>query len=376
VIRPARRTAGTLLLALALVAAACGDEAGDEATTPDPTGAPATAATTGPTAGTGTVTLVAYDSFPVEGTAVNEALEAFTAETGIEVTILSAGDTGTMLSKAALTAGTPEGDVMWGVDSTFLSRAIEAEVFEPHTVAALDELDPSLLAGAPNGLVTPVDSGDVCVNVDLGWFAERDLEVPATFEDLADPAYAGLLVVQDPATSSPGLAFLLATVAEYGEDGWMDYWQRLVDNEVEVVSGWSEAYYERFTWAGGGPRPLVVSYGTSPPAEVIFADPPRDDAPTGVLTATCYRQVEYAGVLRGTDRPEEARALLDFLASASFQSTLPLDLFVYPANTTVELPDAFVRFAVRPEVPVELEAELVGARRNEWIDAWTELVLG
>jgi thiamine transport system substrate-binding protein len=364
--RPTRRTGGTALLALVLLAAACGDGADDDADTGTPD----------PTTGSGTVTLVAYDSFPVEGTVVNDALAAFTAETGIEVTILSAGDTGTMLAKAALTAGTPEGDVMWGIDSTFLSRAIEAEVFEPHTVDVLDELDPSLLTGVPEGLVTPVDSGDVCVNADLGWFAERGLEVPATFEDLADPAYRGLLVVQDPATSSPGLAFLLATIAEYGETDWSDYWQRLVDNDVEVVSGWSEAYYERFSWAGGGPRPLVVSYGTSPPAEVIFADPPRDDAPTGVLTDTCYRQVEYAGVLRGTDRPAEARALLDFLASAAFQSTLPLDLFVYPANTTVELPDAFVRFAVRPEVPAELDAELVGARRNEWIDAWTELVLG
>ncbi len=352
--------AGALVVGLGLLAAACGDGdgTGDEPTTPV------------------RLTLAAYDSFPVEGTAVNEALAEFTAASGIEVTILSAGDTGTMLAKAALTAGTPEGDVMWGVDSTFLSRAVEAEIFEPHTVDAVDELDDSLLSGVPDELVTPVDSGDVCINTDLGWFAERGLAVPTTFEELADPAYGGLLVVQDPATSSPGLAFVLATIAEYGEGGWLDYWQRLVDNDVEVVSGWSEAYYERFTWAGGGPRPLVVSYGTSPPAEVIFADPPRDDAPTGVVTATCYRQVEYAGVLRGTDHPDEARELLDFLASATFQTTLPLDLFVYPANTTVELPDPFVRFAVRPEVAVELDTELVGARRNEWIDAWTELVLG
>jgi len=339
--------------------------AGD--TTPDTVGDDRTAAG---------VTLVTYDSFPEADTSLNEALGRFTADTGIDVDILVAGDTGTMLAKAALTAGNPEGDVMWGIDNTFLSRAVEEDIFEPYEAAGLGNVPSELTDLVPNADATPVDYGDVCVNYDIGWFDERGLEPPTSFDDLVDPAYAGMLVVQNPATSSPGLAFLLATIDEYGADGWQQYWQALGDNGVEVVESWTQAYYERFTWAGGGPTPMVVSYGTSPPAEVIFADPPRDDAPTGVMESTCFRQVEFAGVLRGTDAPEEARQLVDFLISEEFQQELPLNLFVYPANSSVDLPQEFVDFAVAPDEPRTLDPDVIDENRSTWIDEWTELVLG
>ena len=204
-------------------------------------------------------------------------------------------------------------------------------------------------------IATPVDFGDVCVNDDLAWFAEHDLAPPADLEALADPAYRDLLVVENPAASSPGLAFLLATIARYGDDGWADYWSRLTANGVEVVDGWTEAYYDRFSGAGDGDRPLVVSYGTSPPAEVLFADPPIDAPTTGVIADTCFRQVEYAGVLRGTDAPDAAHRLVDFLLTPAFQSEIALNLFVYPANDTVSLPAAFTDFAVVPDHPATLD---------------------
>jgi thiamine transport system substrate-binding protein len=330
--------------------------------------------------GGATVTLVTYDSFPTADTSLNAALATFTAETGIDVELLVAGDAGTMLSKAALTAGNPEGDVMWGVDNTLLSRALADDVFEPYQPAGLADgsiaVADELLELVPDGEVTPVDYGDVCVNYDIAWFAERGLEPPTSLEDLIDPTYAGMLVVPNPATSSPGLAFLLATIHEYGLEGWQDFWRALGANGVEIVEGWTEAYYERFTWAGGGPTPMVVSYGSSPPAEVIFADPPRDDAPTGVIEDTCFRQVEFAGVLRGTDEPEAARRLVDFLVGEEFQREVPLNLFVYPANTAVELPAEFVDFAVIPETSRSLDPAVIEDNRADWIDEWTELVLG
>jgi thiamine transport system substrate-binding protein len=284
-----------------------------------------------------------------------------------------------MLSKASLTAGNPEGDVMWGVDNSLLSRAIADEIFEPYRATPIAdgsvEIDQQFLDLVPNDEATPVDFGDVCVNYDIGWFADRDLEPPATFADLVDPAYSGQLVVQNPATSSVGLAFLLATIHEYGLEGWQDYWSQLGANGVEVVDGWTQAYYERFTWAGG-PTPLVVSYGSSPPAEVIFADPPRDDAPTGVLDDTCFRQVEFAGVLRGTAAPDAARRLVDFLVSERFQRELALTLFVYPTNEAVDLPPEFVDFTVVPDTSRTLDPDLIETERSRWIDEWTELVLG
>jgi thiamine transport system substrate-binding protein len=340
----------------------------------------ASSTTTAAAATSGSVTLVVYDSFPEADTSLNDALAEFSTDTGIDVEILVAGDTGTMLSKASLTAGNPEGDVMWGVDNTLLSRAVDDEVFEPYVVTGIADgsidVAPEFLELVPNGEATPVDYGDVCVNYDIGWYAERGLDPPASLADLADPAYAGQLVVQNPATSSPGLAFLLATIHEYGEQGWQDYWGRLGENGVEVVDNWTQAYYERFSWAGGGPTPMVVSYGTSPPAEVIFADPPRDDSPTGVIEDTCFRQVEFAGVLRGTDEPDAARRLVDFLVSERLQRELALNLFVYPANEAVELPQEFVEFAVVPDTSRTLDPVLIDAERSTWIDEWTELMLG
>jgi thiamine transport system substrate-binding protein len=309
-----------------------------------------------------TVRLVTYDSFPTKDTPLNEALAEFTADTGIGVEIVVAGDAGTMVTKAALTAGNPEGDVMWGVDNTLLSAATDAQVFE----------------GEP----TEVDRGDVCVNYDAAWFAERGMQPPVTLDDLVEPEYRDLLVVQDATTSSPGLAFLLATVARHGDDGWQQYWRDLVANGVEVVDSWSTAYYERFSGAAGseGDRPLVVSYGTSPPAEVVFSDPPIDpatgEAPTGVADGTCFRQVEYAGVLRGTEHGDAAERLLEFLTGERFQRELPLTLFVYPANTDVVLPEVFTRFAVSPAEPFTVDPATIEANRTEWQQQWAEIVIG
>jgi thiamine transport system substrate-binding protein len=325
------------------------------------------------------VTLIAYDSFPVDDAAdpgpIQTALDEFTADTGVQVELLIAGDTGTMVSKAVLTAGNPEGDVMWGIDNTFLSRAIEAGVFEPYLAAGLEAVPAELTALVPGAEVTPVDFGDVCVNYDIAALAAAGVAPPTSFADLIRPEYAGMLVVENPATSSPGLAFLLATIATYGDGGWEQYWAALRAGDVAVVDNWTQAYYERFTWAGGD-RPLVVSYGSSPPFEMLFATEPLDTAPTGVVASTCFRQVEFAGVLRGTDAPAAARRLVDFLISERFQREIPLNLFVFPANRDVVLADEFVRYATIPTAPLALAPADIDAHRADWIDRWTAVVAG
>ena len=346
------------LVVLTFLAAACSSD--DAAVTAEPAA----------------ITLVAYDSFPDAGTSLNEALESFTAETGIDVDILIAGDSGTMLSKAVLTAGNPEGDVMFGIDNASLSRALDEGIFEVAATPVTTELPAELTALSPDGAAIPVDFGDVCINYDIAWFIDAGIEPPTSLADLIDPSYTDLLVVQNPATSSPGLAFLLATIDEFGDDGWQDYWTALRDNGVLVLDGWTEAYYGSFTGAGGSDRPLVVSYGSSPPAEVIFAEPARNDAPTSVVESTCFRQIEFAGVLAGTEHPDEAARLLDFLVGETFQAELALNLFVYPSNTGVELPQEFIDFAIVPESSRSIEPDRIEANRTEWIDTWTNLVLG
>jgi thiamine transport system substrate-binding protein len=326
----------------------------------------------------GPVTLVVYDSWPAgdpdEPNGVQAALADFTADTGIEVEILVSGDAGTMLSKAALTAGNPEGDVMWGVDNTLLSRAVDADVFEPYEAEGAAALAPELTALVPGDEATPVDFGDVCVNYDIAALRAAGIDPPTSIADLALPEYASRLVVENPASSSPGLAFLMATVAELG-DGWEQYWADLRENGVLVVDGWTEAYYEAFSWAGGD-RPLVVSYGSSPPFEVLFAAAPLETAPTGVVASTCFRQVEFAGVLRGTDQPDAAEQLVDFLISERFQREVALNLFVFPVNADVELDPVFTQYATIPDEPLTLAPEVIDANRADWIDRWTEIVTG
>lgn len=385
--RSGRRLAAGLAVS-ALAVAACGsddtadestnttpsdtEEAGDDAV-PDTSGAGSEDAPAESPAST--ITLVTYDSFPSEGAQVNELLGQFTDETGIAVEILSAGDAGTMLSKAELTAGNPEGDVMWGIDNSLLARAVDSEIFEPYVANGLDSIDRQFTELVPNGEATPVDFGDVCINYDIAALADNPPTGTNSFEALADPSTEGQLVVQNPATSSPGLAFLLATIDEYGEDGWQDYWRSLVDNGVTVTDGWTDAYYGEFSYAGGE-RPFVVSYGSSPPVEVIFAEEALEAAPTGVLGDTCYRQIEFAGILAGTEHPDEAGQLIDFMITTEFQSALPLDVFVFPVNGDVELDPVFVEFAVIPETSRSLDPAIVNENREAWIDEWTDIVLG
>lgn len=295
------------------------------------------------------VTLIAYDSFtPEEG-----IFDAFTEQTGATVKVVTAGDTGTMVSKAILTAGNPEGDVMWGIDNTFLSRAQNAEVLLSYE---------------------PVDEGDICVNYEKSWFSERALSVPTSFEDLVRPEYSGLLTVQDPVNSSPGLGFLLGTIAHFGDNNWEQYWTALNDNKVNVAPDWTSAYYEAFSGASDtGQYPLVVSYGSSPPAEVVFAESPIDEPTTGVIEATCFRQTEYVGVLRGTKNTELAEKLVEFLLGKEFQESMPLTLFVFPINTDAVLPEVFEKFAVRPTNPLSVEPKKIEDNREAWLDTWRGL---
>jgi thiamine transport system substrate-binding protein len=305
------------------------------------------------------------------------AFEPFEVEHGVRVELLPAGDAGAMVNQAILTADAPLADVLFGVDNTFLSRALAADLFEPYVSAAIDAV-PAELRLDPDGRVTPIDFGDVCLNLDRAAFEAGDLPWPETLEDLADPALAGQLVVENPATSSPGLAFLLATVAYFGEDGWADYWTALRDNEVTVASGWEEAYYGHFSGGAGseGDRPIVVSYAASPAAEVIYGpDPDAETSPTAAMEAGCYRQVEFAGILRGTDQAELAGALIDHLLSPEVQAEIPLAMFVNPARADVSLPAVFAAHALVPEAPLALDPALIDAEREAWIDEWTDIVL-
>jgi thiamine transport system substrate-binding protein len=319
------------------------------------------------------VTLLTHDSFDVS----EKVVRAFERESGIDLRIVAGGDAGQLVNRAILTAGNPEGDVLFGVDSNLFPKAVDAGVFEPYRSPELERVDDRYELD-PTHAVTPIDRGDVCLNVDLRWFAERDLAPPAGLDDLVEPAYRGLTVVENPATSTPGLAFVLATIARFGDDGWQGFWRDLRANDVLVVDGWEQAYYGAFSGAGGGEgdRPIVVSYATSPVAEVVFAEEPLEEAPTAAVSESCYSQVEFAGVLAGTEHPAEARRVIDFLLSRPFQEDVPLRMFVFPVVDDADLPPEFERWSEEPEEPLALPPERVAAERDAWVQAWTDLMFG
>lgn len=318
-----------------------------------------------------TVTLLTHDSFALS----QDLIDQFEKSTGITLDIVTGGDAGTMTAGAILAAGQPTADVMFGVDNTLISRALDADVFEPYSTPALVDVEPTLQADTHGGMVTPIDYGDVCVNVDDAYFATTGLQPPQTLDDLADPVYRDLLVVEDPGTSSPGLAFLLATIARYG-DQWQDYWQRLAANGVTIASSWTDAYEGQFSGGGGsGDHPLVVSYSTSPPAEIVYAEDPKPTEPsTSVMTDGCYRQIEYAGVLAGTDNPVGAQAVVDWLVSPEVQGDVPLSMFVFPARKDVALPDVFQSFAAKVDSPLQLDPADVTTGLAGWLADWGEVM--
>ncbi|MDX6354891.1 MAG: thiamine transport system substrate-binding protein [Streptomyces sp.] len=357
-----RRAFGALVLATAgttLLAACGGSGSGSDSA-----------------AGSKTVTLVSHDSFAASASVLAE----FTKETGYKLKIVRGGDAGSAVNQAILTKDNPQGDVFFGVDNTLLSRALDNDLFDSYTAKGLDKVPADVQLDAEQHRVTPIDSGDVCVNYDRAYFTAHKLAPPQTFADLVKPQYKNLLVTENVATSSPGLAFMLGTAATYGDDGWQSYWKQLKNNGVEVVDSWEQAYDNTFSGSSagkkaGGDRPLVVSYASSPPAEVVGVSPEPAQSPVGVSTGTCFRQIEFAGLLHGAKNPAGGKALIDFMLSKTFQQDMPLQMYVDPVLEGAVEPPVFVKYGAKIAHPTTMAPDKIAANRDDWIKSWSSIVL-
>ncbi|MBU3700750.1 MAG: thiamine ABC transporter substrate-binding protein [Acidimicrobiia bacterium] len=324
-----------------------------------------------------TLRVLAHDSFAVSA----EVIEEFERETNVRVELVQAGDAVTMTNAAILTAGNPVADVIFGIDENLLGSVSAARLVVPYDAVRLADVDPAYASVVTDGLVTPIDHAEVCVNFDRDAFTSSGRSLPRAFEDLTAPDHAGQLVVQDPASSTPGLAFMLATIARFGggddtsaDAAWLRYWKALKANGVKVVDGWETAYYGEFSGGSGeGTRPLVVSYASSPPAEVSDTSADVDATPTGVITSTCYRQIEFAGILRGARHPEAAATFIEFMLGRSFQADMPLQMYVYPVVSGTPLPDTFAKYTAVVDEPLSLPYEQVAANRDRWVGQWSAL---
>ncbi len=320
-----------------------------------------------------TLTILAHESFVVS----DAVLQQFEQANNAKVQIIKQGDAGQALARAILTKDNPEADVLFGVDNTFMGRALDADILVPYQPSGLANVPKEFQLDATNRLI-PTDYGDVCLNYDKAYFAQKKLTPPQTLADLTKPEYKDMLVTENPAGSSPGLAFMLATVSAFGQDHWLDYWKQLKANGVKVVEDWNTAYYTEFSGSSGkGPRPIVVSYASSPPAEVVFANPPIDQAPTAAITGpqTCFRQIEFVGIVKGTKNLDLAQKWIDFMLDIPYQEDLPLQQFVYPVNPQAKLPDVFTKWSSVAQQPANLTPDVIAKNRDSWIEAWTNAVL-
>jgi thiamine transport system substrate-binding protein len=347
-----------LIMLVTVLLTACGQGAASVTTTPS---------------GPRTLTVMTHDSF-----AISEAvLAAFETQYNVKVQFLKSGDAGTALNKAILSKDNPLADVFYGVDNTFLSRALDEGIYQPYSSPLLAKI-PDEFKLDPQNRALPVDYGDVCLNYDKAYFTRKNLPPPQTLKDLLKPEYKSLLVVENPASSSPGLAFLLTTIGQFGPDGYLDYWKGLVANDVKVDNDWESAYYTDFSGSSGkGPRPIVVSYDSSPVAEVIYANPPISEPPTAAVVSdgTCFRQVEFVGILKGTKNLDLAQKWVDFMLSTKFQEDMPLQMFVFPVNTDAKLSDVFAKYLQLPTKTTTVSPQDIVANREKWIQAWTAAVL-
>ncbi len=316
--------------------------------------------------------VMTHDSFAASESIIKE----FESANNAKIKILKSGDAGASLNKAILAKNNPLADAFYGVDNTFLSRALKENIFDAYKPASASKIPAEFVLDA-DFRATPIDYGDVCLNYDRAYFQKKNFAPPQTLDDLTKPAYKSLTVVENPATSSPGLAFLLATVGRFGKDQYLDFWKALRANDVLVTEGWSDAYYAKSTWGGkGGDRPIVVSYATSPAAEVFFSSGKLTEPPTGnvIGDGACFRQVEFVGVLKGAKNSDLARKFVDFMLSTKFQEDIPAQMFVFPVMPDAKLP-AFYKFAETAKKPAVVSAADIDANRDAWIKAWTDAVL-
>jgi thiamine transport system substrate-binding protein len=320
-----------------------------------------------------TLNVMTHDSFSASASVIN----AFEKTNNVKLVFLKSGDAGAALNKAILTKDAPLADVFYGVDNTFLSRALDSGIYVPYISPTLAQI-PVQFKLDPQNRALPVDYSDVCITYDKAYFSSHNLPVPVTLEDLAKPEYKDLLVMENPATSSPGLAFLMATIQHFGRSDYLGYWKSLRANGVVVVDGWETAYYTNFSGSSGhGSQPLVVSYATDPAAEVVNATTTLKDSPVGSMLGlgTCFRQIEFVGILKGTKQIALSQKFVDFMLGRQFQEDMPLQMYVYPVNSTANLPDVFVKYNLVPNQPAALDPAVIASNRDQWIQAWTQAVL-
>ena len=291
------------------------------------------------------VRLATHDSFVIS----DDLIKSFEELSGQKLEIIRLGDTGSLTNQLVLTKNAPIADAVFGIDNTFLPVAQQNKILDAAPVE--------------------IDYSDVCFNYDIDYFQSNQITPPNTWEDLTDPSFKSLTVVTDPKLSSPGLAFLATTVSKFGLTAdFTKYWSDLASNDLLVAGSWEDAYFVNFT-RYGGTRPIVLSYASSPAAELDESGTPK----TKALLDGCFRQIEYASVISGAENKKGAEALVTFLTSKEFQDSVAENMYVYPSNQSASVPESWSMAAL--PAASNLGAELdFQSDKETWLQKWQEAI--
>jgi thiamine transport system substrate-binding protein len=297
-----------------------------------------------------------YDAFP-------EALETlivehFEIEYNVTATLERFQDTGAVYNQVWVERSNPQADVVIGLDNTYVGRALEGQLFQAYRPEGADRIREDIILD-PEYRLTPFDWGHIVLNYD----SEALPDPPSTWEELLDPRLRESIVLMNPATSSPGRNFLLLTIAEHGEDGYLDFWEQIRPNILTITAGWSEGYglYTQ------GEAPIALSYETSPAYHIEYEDTTRYK--NLILDGKGYGQVEVAGITSGAPNLANAKRLMDFILTNRFQQEIPLNQFMYPAVDGVALPAAFEQLEKADET-VFIPVDRVDANFEQWLSDW------
>ena len=302
-------------------------------------------------------------------------LAKFESEAGVKLKIVKGGDSGEMLNKLILTKKAPIADVVYGIDNAQAIKAKAADVLDAYDGSALSKEAQGDSKAEFAGMAVAVDYGFVTLNYDKATVAKRGIPLPKSLEELTQPAYKKWLVVENPATSGPGYAFLLATIAHMGEEKAFEWWKSMRGNGMKVAKGWTEAYYTDFS-RNGGAYPIVVSYASSPAAEVFYSKEKLTDSPTAslFLPGAVFKQVEGVALIKGGKQRAEAEKFLEFMRSNDVQEAMQTTMWMFPMQNTTKRADV-MKYAPEPAKFDSMPAAVIAEKGAGWISRWTKTVL-
>jgi len=303
-----------------------------------------------------------YDSMVSEYGLGPKIIPKFEEQCNCKIKMVSKGDAGQVLTTLVLEKENPKADVVIGLDNSLIQKAIEKKVLEEFTPKNIG-IVPKDIGFYKKGFLTPFDYGFIAFVFD-----SKKIEAELNeFDSLLDSRLEKKIVIQNPRTSSPGLALLFWSIEVYGDPGYKEFWKEFKPNILVVTDGWDES-------AGlfrAGEAPMYLSYATSPAYYAEFED--INHFLAAEFEEGHYIQVEGIGIVKGTKNRKLAEQFIEFMLTEEAQKEIPFTQFMFPVNKNIELPKAF-EYAVMPDKKLELDPELIEEKQEEWISEWEKII--